>query len=90
MSAQWCAHFFVCGALAGRMMDPSVRARRLRRSPTEGTPLGVSVDSRCRVPLMAHSFFCMWRPCRADDGPVGSREAFTPKPNRGDPFRGVG
>ena len=22
--------------------------------------------------------------------PIGSREAFTPKPNRGDPFRGVG
>ena len=22
--------------------------------------------------------------------PLGSREAFTPKPNRGDPFRGVG
>ena len=39
---------------------------------------------------MVRTFFCMWRPCRADVGPVGSREAFTPKPNRGDPFRGVG
>ena len=48
---------FVCGDLAGRMMDPAVRARRLRRSPTEGTPLGVSVDSRCRGFACACSIF---------------------------------
>ena len=68
MSAQCCAHFFVCGALAGRMMDPAVRARRLRRSPTEGSPLGVSVDSRQE--RRTHRFAPLWsNGTRADNSP---------------------
>ncbi len=52
-------------------MNPAVRARHLRRSPTEGTPSGVSVDSRCRVSLVTAQFL-HWRPCRAEDEPGGS------------------
>ena len=60
--------FFCIGVLAGRMMDPSVRARRLRRSPTEGTPSGVSVDSRQE--RRTHRFAPLWsNGTRADNSP---------------------
>ena len=52
-----------------RASNPSVRARRLRRSPTEGTPLGVSVDSRCMVSLMPAQFV-FWCPYAGADPSV--------------------
>ena len=55
-----------------RASNPSVRARRLRRSPTEGTPLGVSVDSRCSVSLFSAQFL-FWRPYAGANSSVRAR-----------------
>ena len=61
------AQFLFAVTLPGGRGNSAVRARRLRRSPTEGTPLGVSVDSRCAVSGISLLNFCMWRPCRAEE-----------------------
>ena len=51
--------FFVLTTLPGGRESPAVRARRLRRSPTEGTPSGVSVDSRRRGLDVCLLSFCL-------------------------------
>ena len=61
------AQFLFAVTLPGGRGNSAVRARRLRRSPTEGTPSGVSVDSRCAVSGISLLNFCMWRPCRAEE-----------------------
>ena len=51
--------FLYVAPLPGGRGDPAVRARRLRRSPTEGTPSGVSVDSRRRGLDVCLLSFCL-------------------------------